>query len=727
MKIAQGMEAAERNAQQLKGADPAVQFVTSRTSDGTAQKRTGPGDVTAACYRCGRSNHHAPDCRFKDATCHNCGKKGHLSKVCRSKAPGHSGRKKKGRVHKQMWVQRPSADSSDSDSDLPILRIGGESRTGHPITVDLEVNGRVLTMEVDTGAAVSIMSEQAQRRTFPDVSLKQSSTKLRTYTGEPMTVAGEMDVQVKYGSQSYKLPLLVVSGKGPTLLGRDWLQHIRLDWKMIGLNTLDNGCDRVQSLLKKYPQVFQEKLGAMQHFQATLHVRQDTKAVFCKPRSVPFALKDAVGKELDRLESDGILQRVNHSDWAAPIVPVPKGDGRIRLCDDYKVTVNPSLDADQYPLPNPEELFASLAGGKRFSKIDLSQAYQQMPLQEESRVYTTINTHQGLYRYTRLPFGIASAPAIFQRTMDTILQGLAHVSCYIDDILITGVTEEEHLQNLEEVLKRLQLHGITAKSQKCAFMQQSVEYLGHRIDGDGLHTSPKKVEAVQFAPRPRNPKQLRSFLGLVLYYGKFLPNLASLLSPLHDLLKKDTRWRWSRECEHAFRQAKELLSSAAVLAHYDPRLPLRLAADASEYGVGTVLSHVYPDNWERPIAYASRTLTASERNYAQLEKEALSLVFGVRKFHQFLYGRQFTLYTDHKPLTTILGPKKGVPPLSAARLQRWALLLASYDYKIEYKNTAAHANADGLSRLPTTTMALGSSAILSPREGDLPDVEVFNI
>ncbi len=138
-----------------------------------------------------------------------------------------------------------------------------------------------------------------------------------------MTVAGEMDVQVKYGSQRYKLPLLVVSGKGLTLLRSDWLQHIRLDWKTIGINTLDNGCDQVQSLLKKYPQVFQDRLGAMQHFQATLHVRQDTKAVFCKPRSVPFALKDAVGKELNRLESEGILQRVNHSNWAAPIVPVP--------------------------------------------------------------------------------------------------------------------------------------------------------------------------------------------------------------------------------------------------------------------------------------------------------------------------------------------------------------------------------------------------------------------
>ena len=314
---------------------------------------------------------------------------------------------------------------------------------------------------------------------------------------------------------------------------------------------------------------------------------------------------------------------------------------------------------------------------------------------------TYINTHKGLYRYTRLPFGIASAPAVFQRTMDTILQGVPNVLCYLDDILITGLSEAEHLRNLEEVLKRLQQHGIRVKANKCAFEQDSVEYLGHVIDKRGLHTSDKKVKAIQKAPAPKNPKQLKSFLGLLHYYGKFVPNLSTLIHPMNELLLKNAKWHWSKQCEEAFVKAKGLLSKAPILAHYDPSLPVRrLAGDASAYGIGVVISHIFPNGDERPIAYASHTLSNSEKNYAQLEREALSLIYGVQKFHQYFYGRSFVLYTDHKPLTTILNPKKGIPPLSAARLKRWAVILSAYNYKIEYKSTQTHSNADGLSRLP---------------------------
>ncbi len=211
--------------------------------------------------------------------------------------------------------------------------------------------------------------------------------------------------------------------------------------------------------------------------------------------------------------------------------------------------------------------------------------------------------------------------------MDTILQGLPQVLCCIDDILITGPIEEEHLRNLENVLRH---HGITVKQSKCAFMEESVDYLGHRVDAEGLHTSSKKVEAIQRAPMPRNQQQLRSFLGLVQYYGKFIPDLASTLNPLNRLLQKAMKWNWTADCEEAFARAKDMLTSAKVLAHYDPGLPLRLAADASAYGVGAVILHAYPDGSERPIAYASRTLTSSEKKYAQIEKEALSLVYGVK-------------------------------------------------------------------------------------------------
>lgn len=188
-------------------------------------------------------------------------------------------------------------------------------------------------------------------------------------------------------------------------------------------------------------------------------------------------------------------------------------------------------------------------------------------------------------------------------------------------------------------------------------------------------------------------------MGLLHYYDKFLPSLASVLHPLNDLLKANTAWSWSNECAKAFAEAKQLLVKAPVLAHFDPALPIHLAGVASTYSVGAVISHTYPDGTERPIAFASCTLSGAERNYAQIEKEALSLIFGVQKFHQFLSSRRFELVTDHKPLTTLLGPKHGIPTLAAARMQRWALILSAYSYSIKFRSTHDHANADGLSRL----------------------------
>ena len=412
-----------------------------------------------------------------------------------------------------------------------------------------------------------------------------------------------------------------------------------------------------------------------------------------------FTIRDAIGHELDRLEKQRIIRKVTHSEWAAPIVAVPKKDGKFRICGDYKVTINQVLSVDQYPLPKPEDLFATLAGRKVFTKLDLSQAYLQLKLDEKSVPYATINT-QGLYSYSRFAFGVASAPTMFQKLMDVVLQGIPGVICYIDDILVSSKDEESHLKSLEEVLTRLEQHGFRLKQEKCEFLMASVEYLGHQIDKDGIRALPNKITAIANAPAPNNVQELRSFLGLLNYYGKFIPNLATLLHPLNSLLQADRKWLWSKECQDAFQLAKDQLTSAEVLTHYDPSLPINMAADASAYGVGAVISHVFPDGAERPIAFASRMLSPSEQNYAQLEKEALSLVFGVKKFNQYLYGRKFTLIIDHKPLTAILGPKKGIPSLAAARLQRWAVLLSAYEYEIKYKSTHDHCNADGLSRLP---------------------------
>ena len=490
-------------------------------------------------------------------------------------------------------------------------------------------------------------------------------------------------------------------------MGREWLKEIQLDWHKLNIASTDSVTQtitvEVDQLLLKYNKVFTEGLGVMNNFEATLQLKEGARPKFCRARSVPFVLNETIEKELDRLEAKDILEKVTHSEWAAPVVPVPKTEGQIRLCGDYKVTINPVLEVDQYPLPKPDNIFATLATGKYFSKIDLTHAYQQMKLKEDSCHLVTMNTHRGLFRYTRLPFGVASAPSIFQKVMDTVLQGLPKVICYLDDILVSGATMEEHLQNLENVLQRLQQYNIRAKRSKCAFMCESVDYLGHRIDATGLHTLSSKVKAVQNAPQPKNVQELRSFLGLLHYYGKFLPNLATLLHSLNALLKSGSKWVWSTECSKAFQAAKQLLVTAPVFAHYDPELPIRLAGDASAYGIGAVISHICEDGSERPIAFASQTLSPAEMNYPQIEKEALSLIYGITKFHQYLYGRKFDLVTDHCPLTTLLGPKQGIPPLAAARMQRWALVLSGYNYSIEFRPTTAHGNADGLSRLPLGT------------------------
>ena len=404
----------------------------------------------------------------------------------------------------------------------------------------------------------------------------------------------------------------------------------------------------------------------MESVQIKLYVKPDAQPKFFKPRSIPLAIKPAIDEELDRLEAAGILRKVPTSDWAAPIVTVPKKDGKFRICGDFKVTINPVLDVEHYPLPKPQDLFASLTGGQKFTKLDLQQAYLQLPLEEESQKYVTVNTHRGLFQYTRLPFGITTAPSVFQKTMDTMLQGLKGVVCYVDDILVTGEDDNSHLENLQHVLERLQSAGLRLKRSKCSFLQSSIEYLGHRVDAEGLHPTTDKLRAVVEAPTPKNIQELRSFLGLLNYYSNFIANLSAILHPLNRLLSKDNPWEWTSECETAFQEAKRSLTSSTVLVHYNPDLPLKVAADASSRGLGAVLSQVMPDGMEHPVAYASRTLSSAEKKYAQVEKEALALIFAVKKFHQYLYGRVFTLVTDHKPLLVILGPTKGIPSLAAS-------------------------------------------------------------
>ena len=314
---------------------------------------------------------------------------------------------------------------SDDSYNLFTVRERSSQATSGPIMVTLNVSGADLAMEVDTGAHFSLISESTYNTLWPRARprLQPTVIPLQTYTGERLSVLGTIEVTVKYAfkAQQHQLTLLVVSGSGPSLLGRNWMKTITLDWKSFDLFHVRSTDVRLNDVLNRHEAAFKDELGLVRDTTAKIHADPQSQPRFCNPRPVPYALRSKVEQELERLEKAGIIEPVEFSEWAAPIVPVVKRDGSIRVCGDYKVTINQAAKLDTYPLPRIEDIFAQLSNGKTFTKLDLAHAYQQLLLDDDSKSYTTINTHKGLYRYNRLPFGIHSAPAIFQRTMEGIL------------------------------------------------------------------------------------------------------------------------------------------------------------------------------------------------------------------------------------------------------------------------------------------------------------------
>ncbi|XP_063390080.1 uncharacterized protein K02A2.6-like isoform X1 [Cydia fagiglandana] len=394
----------------------------------------------------------------------------------------------------------------------------------------------------------------------------------------------------------------------------------------------------------------------------------------------------------------GVIRPVTRSDWATPLVIARKADGGIRLCADYKVTLNPNLLVDRYPVPKVDDLFSTLSGYKYFTKLDLSQAYNQLVLDEASTEYTVINTHRGLFKYTRLVYGLASSPGIFQKFMEDLFKGVPDVIIFYDDILIKSKDIGSHLHTIEQVLSILESNGLKIKKSKCDFLTKEVQYLGFVLDKEGLRVNPDKIKPIIDMPPPQNNHQLKSLLGMINFYGKFVKNLASRLTPLYSLLKKGKHYHWGKDQNEAFLQVKKDLCGAEVLVHFDMSRVSVVTCDASSRGLGAVLAQRAPDGTERAVAYASRALTPAEMHYSQIHKEALAIVFATDKFHQYLFGRKFILRTDHKPLVSIFGPNVGIPITAASRLQRWAIKLSAYDFNIEYVNTDKNT-ADALSRL----------------------------
>ena len=681
--VAVAIEVAERDTKNLKAersrGNPVLYSHNKERGKSSMKMSPGKNKGEIMCYRCG-GNHLANVCRHKDTECVFCRKKGHLARVCRAKRRAQETSMPSQNTRKNMFVtEELKQDETDRTFEMFTL----EDQSNEPTQMQVLLNDVPVDMVLDTGASLSIISQMTfnqLKQHDATLTLHPSATQLLTYTGEPIPVVGVNSMTVQYGEKVATLSAQVVAGEGPDLMGRDWLGRLNVNIGQV--NLVEH--DKIKEVLDKHEVVFDGSIGCLKDVKVTLQVNETAKPKFLKPRTVPYLLREKVEKQLSMMEQQSIISPVQHSQWAAPIVPVPKSDGTVRICGDFKTTINQASVTETYPLPRVEDLFADLSGGKLFTKLDMSNAYLQLPLSDESKQYVTINTHKGLFQFNRLPFGVSSAPAMFQRTMETLLRGLSGVSVYQDDVLVTGGSTDQHLQNLDAVLSCIENAGLRLNRAKCSFLKPRIEYLGHVIDENGLHPTDDKIAALKQAPTPKNITQLRSFLGLTNYYSKFLPNLSTKLRPLYNLLLKNKRWTWTEQHDKAFHLAKEALQADSVLAHYDSTKPLLLACDASEYGAGAVLSHILDTGEEKPIAYASRTLNSAERHYSQLEREGLAIVFGVKKFHNYLYGRHFTIESDHQPLSHLFSETKSIPAMASARIQRWALTLEAYQYNIRY-------------------------------------------
>ncbi|BHF67842.1 hypothetical protein SprV_0301087100 [Sparganum proliferum] len=418
------------------------------------------------------------------------------------------------------------------------------------------------------------------------------------------------------------------------------------------------------------------------------------------PRRVPVHFQKQLEKTIKDMLDKHVI-RPSSSPWASPIVLVKKKDGSLRLCVDYR-KLNAVTVKDSFPLPRIDTTLEALAGAACFSTLDLQSGYWQVEMAPEDRPKTAFSIPSGLYEFETMPFGLANAPATFQRLMASVLRDLCPTAClvYLDDVIVHGSTVESHLDNLQTVFNRLQAVGLKLNPTKCCFLKKFVPFLGHIVSTEGVKTDPAKTEQIRSWPQPTSVTELRGFLGLASYYRRFIKDFAHIAAPLNRLTSKQNAFNWSDECERSFEELKRRLISPPLLAFpniSESAPPFILDTDASDVAIGAVLSQQQTDGLEHPLIFASQTLTKPERNYSTTRKELLAVVTFVKKFHHYLAGKQFILRTDHQALRWLENFKD-----PTGQLARWQADLLEYSYTVIHRAGKKHQNADALSRRAQT-------------------------
>ncbi|XP_031350303.1 uncharacterized protein K02A2.6-like isoform X1 [Photinus pyralis] len=465
-----------------------------------------------------------------------------------------------------------------------------------------------------------------------------------------------------------------------------------------GLNVIDIHDHASVMITREFPEVVNGGLGTFKYAKITLKLKVNAIPSHSRPLPVPLVLKPKIEKELDRLIANGIITPVISSDWSSQIIPVMRSNGTVRICGNY-IKLNKELEDVFYPLPRIDDIYASLSGNSKFSKIDLSDAYLQFELSDDSKGLVTISTHKGLFRVNRMPFGVKCSGFYFQKHIEQLFQGIPNVFIFQDDILVGHREEENELEILREVFDKLAKAGLKVNVDKCKFLQGEIKYLGFVLTKQGLAKDKEKLQAINVIPYPTNMKELRSFIGMVNYYSRFVPKMSELLEPLYILLRQGQEFKFDEGCKNAFDRLKSIIMTDQVLTYFDPGLPIYITTDASKTGMSGVLSHIMPDGVERIVACVSRTFTKAELNYSTVHREALACIFAIKKFHDYIFGQNFTIRTDQKALIAILGNNKETNQTYANRLKRYALYLSNFSYKIEHIKGQKNVIADCFSRL----------------------------
>ena len=546
-----------------------------------------------------------------------------------------------------------------------------------------------IRFKLDTGAEVTAITSDAYQL-LEKPQLNAADKILCGPSRHPLGVVGKFKCNLATKGKVTRQEIFVVKGLKHNLLGLPAITALNLAAQ------IDCTLSTTNTFKERFPKVF-EGLGNLGE-EYVIKLKPDAKPhALYAARHVPLPLRPKVTEELNRMETMGIISRVDEpTPWCAGMVVVPKKSGAIRICVDLK-PLNESVLREVHPLPIVDDTLSQLKGAKIFTKLDANSGFWQIPLSKPSRLLTTFITPAGRYCFNKLPFGISSAPEHFQKRMGHILQGLDGVLCQTDDVLIFGSNQAEHDTRVTAALERLQSAGVTLNPEKCEFSRRCLKFLGHIIDQNGIRPDPDKTAAIMQMKAPETTTELRRFLGMANQLGKFTPKLAELARPLRELLSKTATWNWGPMQDQAFARVKEELSKETTLAHYDPAAPTKISADASSYGLGAVLLQQTTSQW-KPIAYASRSMSDTERRYAQIEKEALASTWACEKFATYVLGMKFILETDHKPLVPLLNSKHldSLPP----RILRFRLRLSRFDYSVQHVPGKELYTADTLSRSP---------------------------